>query len=187
MIKPTYLETVSDAFKKHHILFFAIVVILLHLIDGFLRNYSINIYQGSIILTAYIFINSKLSLYTTFMGGIISTIIPFILYKFFKRFAKNVNVFNIGLLSFFSVLFFMAIFECVSIVGLAYSLTAFDVLPKSIFQYLISYIVACFLIVFISATLLYLTKFINKKNKFIDSITPTKFTQLEENLGFLNF
>ena len=182
--KPNYLQKISLAFKKQHILFFIVIIIFLHLIDSFLIKYSINVYQGSTILISYVLINSTASLYSILMGGVVATMIPFVLYNFLTRFFKKINLFNMGLLSFLLVLFFMTILDCLSIPALAYSLSGFSTMAKSQFQYLVSFIMACIFIIFLSIILLYLTQFVNKKNKIISLLTPDKFTQLEQNLGF---
>ena len=188
MANSTYLQKILGDFKKQHVIFFAIVIICIQLIDTFLKKKSVNVYQVAVVMATYSFINLNMSIYNLLMGGIVSTSVSFIIYKLFVNFSKNINTLALNLVTFLSVIFFMTIFDCVSMPAVAYTLMSPVKIPSSPFSYLSSYIVASFLIILLSILLLTVIKSIKNIKvlhdlKVLNSVTDNTYKQLEENIG----
>ena len=177
----SYSQTILNGLQKEHVVFLVVVITIIHIISSFLIKYDINIYQGPIVVATYLFINSSLPIYNLFMGGFVSTVSSYSLYKLFSYYSKNFDVFYFSIINIFFVMFFMSIFNCIDISSLAYSLSAPITIPKSTFQYLSSYLVACVFILLICVLLLSLVKIVNKHfNK--KTLIGDNYSQLEQNI-----
>lgn len=187
----SYLQKILGDFKEKHMFFFVIIIVCIQLIDSFLKNYSINIYQVAVVMATYSFINLQMSIYNLLMGGIVSTSISFIVYKLFLDYSKKINTLSLNLVTFLSVIVFMTIFDCVSMPAVAYTLMSQVKIPINPVGYLSDYIVASLFIIFLSFVLLTLMKTIKKnvknlnKFKILNSIVSNDYKQLEQNIGSL--
>ena len=160
------------------------------MIDNFLKNYSISIYQVAVVMATYSFINLQMSIYNLLMGGIISTCISFIVYKLFVDYSKKINTLSLNLVTFLSVIVFMTIFDCVSMPAVAYTLMSQVKIPINPVGYLSDYIVASLFIIFLSVLLLTVIKSIKNIKvlhdlKVLNSVTDNTYKQLEQNIGSL--
>jgi hypothetical protein len=139
----TYIQNINNTFQTNHVFFFAIVIFLLQLTSIFFKPYSINIDGPSSIMTAYVFINTPLSIYQLIMSCLLSTSISYFIYKLYIGKLNNI-LYNI--LTFISVLTTMILLNCLSMPALAYSLLSYVNIPKNKFNYLSSYIISTVII-----------------------------------------
>lgn len=169
--------------KKNRLFFFIIVLILFEVISLTLKPYSINIYSPVSIMTLYSFINGTISIYQIIMASIVSTLVPFIICRVFKIVLK-LNEIVLHIILIFSVLTCMSVLKCVFIPALAYSLTAYKMLPQSKITFLYSYIFATFIIVILCTGVFYILKYLAKTDlaaKYLLS-KITNLEQLEKNI-----
>ena len=167
-------------FKRQHMLLFTIVVILLQIINIYLKKYSIDIYQVAVVMAAYSFVNLPMTIYDIMMGGIISAAVSFGVYKLFVKFSKNINVLLLNITTFLAVLFFMIIFNCITMPALAYTLMSQVKIPSNPTGYLFSYIIASIIIIILYFLLLKISMMLPNPNACYFS--NNNLSQLKQNL-----
>jgi len=175
-------ETFLSVIKKNHLFFFTIVLIIFQIIAIIIKPYSIQIYSPVTIMTLYSFINHSISIYQLILSSIISTVIPFIICNLFKVSLK-LNAVILHTILIFFVLTTMTIFKCIFIPALAYSLTAYKMLPQQTNTFLYSYIVATIIIIIICPMFFYIFKQLAKTmsaKELFDRVSNLE--QLEKNI-----
>jgi len=158
----TIIQGLMDNFKTYHLLFFTTIVFLFQIISNLFKPYFITLYGPASIMTIYAFINSPLSVYQMIMGGIVSTFVSYFIYKIFITISEKINVLLFNLVTFISVLTFMALFNCVSMAAIAHTLMANVSIKNNKINYLSSYIISTIIILILCVVLLFINKTINK-------------------------
>lgn len=190
----SHLQSINNVFKKEHLIFFILLVLILQFLEYFLNPYNIKMYTVLSIMIAYSFINSDTSVYKIIMSGIISTFGSFIVYKILTSIFKKIDVHIANLITFSVDITLMVLLNCVFPPAISYSVLAFEEIPKTPFIFLTSFLLSSFAIIFFSILLLNIIKFINNhivKSKTKDSktkdsnTTDTFYQQLEQNIASL--
>lgn len=173
-----YFQNVLTTIKTHNLIFFTIIIFLFQFISTLFIPYSINMYGPASIMTIYSFINSPLSVYELIMAGIVSTSVSYVIYKIFTRVAPKINIPLLNVVTVLFVLTGMAIFNCVSMAALAYTLMSYISIPQNTLNYLFSYILSTIVILILSSIVFLFIKKIDKK--FISNISDLQ--QFEKNM-----
>jgi len=176
----SYFDKIRNTFEKEHTFFFIIIIVIIQLLDYFIFvRFNTKLFSAASILSAYCFINLNTSIYKLIMGSIVGTTVSYLIYKFFTDSFKKINTLLINLVTFISVLTCMSLLNCVFLPALAYSLSSYEIIPKSSFLYLSSLISSSIIIIILSSLLLNLIKNLNKNSPSINR----HYQQLETNLS----
>lgn len=177
-----YIKNTIEIVKKNNILFFIIIVLVLQLVSIFFKQFNINIYQETSIVTIYSFINLNSTIYDILMGGFISTFISYFLYKWLSSMSKKINILLFNIITFILVIICMFLFNCFSITALAYISESHTSIPKDGVNYISSFIISKIIIILLCILLLFTIKtfntYIMKKN-----IDYSNYKQLEKNIS----
>jgi len=175
-----YFDKISNTIKEEHIVFLILIIVILQLLDFFIFHRSnVKVFFTASILSAYCFINLNVSIYKIVMGSIVGTSVSYLIYQIFRNNLKKINILFMNLVTFILVLTCMILLNCVFFPALAYSLSSYEIIPKSSFLYLSSLITSSIIIIILSSLLLNLIKNLNKNSPSINR----HYQQLETNLS----
>lgn len=179
-----YLNAVLDTFYENNLGLFIIAIVIFQLIDLVIGNkYDINIYQVATFLSLYSFINLQMSVYTLIMGGIVATLISYIIYIQLTFVFKKTSIIFLNVVTFISVITVMILLNCLSIPAIAYTLMSYKSIPLSNINYLLSYILGTVIIYFLCLILYFVGTYIH--THYINDNHP--YTILKQNLSDWNF
>jgi len=176
-----YSNAVTQSFITNNIIFVIISLICLQIIGYWInKEFPINIYQVATVMSIFAFINLPFTAYTMIMGGIVATVISYLIYVLFQTFNMTSNILILNIFTLIGVITVMVILNCISLTAVAYTIMSYVSIPKSKVNYLLSYIVGTFIIVILCAILNRIFKTLNIKllNKLDGNLS-----QLDKNLS----
>lgn len=129
---------------NNHILFFSLLVVIIHAISSYLQKYSIEIFQLCLFSSMFSYLNGSLTTYQFLLGGIISTLSGYISYKLLNKYLPSTLI--IAIICFVTTTI-MIVTNTVSISTLSYALGSPSIIPKIQNNYLISFVLAIIIVI----------------------------------------
>jgi hypothetical protein len=176
-----YFKAVLESFITNNIIFVVISLIFLQIIGYWINKFiPINIYQVATVMSIFAFINLPFTAYTMIMGGIVATIVSYLIYNLFQAFKITNRILVLNIVTLICVITAMVILNCISLTAVAYTIMSYVSIPKSKINYLFSYIVGTIIIVILCAILNIIFK---KLNIPILNKLDNNLSQLDTNLA----
>jgi hypothetical protein len=186
------IENIKRYIYEEKLFSFFLIIIFIQYISLYFKNFStIVIFQPVIVTAIYIYINTEIKdgMYIFLMGGLIASIIPYVLWTLFN---KKINHIWLNTTSAVLCTLIMDLLGCFSLSAIAYAFSSTALIPKIGQGFLFSYLLAAiFSIAFIKIyDVVFSSKLISKmlvlelpmhsipntKTKFISSKDPQSAT-----------